>query len=96
MKTRIKFIELDGEIRNVAQSKGYGKIESFFDLIYLLFAPLNGLYWKDIEEPLWVQYGFDDYGVPHSFERAVNVINVFLSDRGLKSNSSSYIVKRTL
>ena len=36
MKTRIKVIELDGEIRNIAQSKGYGKIENFFDLVYLL------------------------------------------------------------
>lgn len=95
MKTRIKVTELDGEIRNIAQSKGYGKIENFFDLVYLLFAPLNGLYWKDIEEPLWVQYGFDDYGDPHSFERAVNVINEFLTDRGLES-SVSHIVKRSL
>ena len=36
MKTRIKVTELDGEIRNIAQSKGYGKIENFFD-----FMPLS-------------------------------------------------------
>ena len=96
MKTRIKVIELDGEIRHIAQSKGYGKIENFFDFVYLLFSPINGLYWKDIEEPLWVQYGLDDYGVPHSFERAVNVINEFLTDHGLEPNGTSHIIKRSL